>query len=134
MKLIKKTKNLGFAPHCIPDCFLRFWQQTLIISVNRINWLAFIMERRCFLYEVGWRQETREVAVSNPERNKSNLLTTLLNSVEITVQQPKPGLGRLFVQFLDHTQLHTHTHTNTHTVGLAGTTTQLVGEATTYTP
>jgi hypothetical protein len=43
------------------------------------------------------------------------------------VQQPKSGLGRLFVWFLDHTQTHTHP------VGLLRTCDKLVAETATYT-
>jgi len=52
------------------------------------------------------------------------------------VQQPKSGIGHLFVEVSSsHTLRHTHIHTHTHTymLGLLRTRDQVVAEATAYT-
>ena len=39
--------NSTFCPHTVVMCFVWIWEQTTIISLHNINWLAFITETEC---------------------------------------------------------------------------------------
>ena len=39
--------NSTFCPHSVFMCFVWIWEQTAIISLYNINWLAFITETEC---------------------------------------------------------------------------------------
>jgi len=42
-----KVHNSTFRPHSVFMCFVWIWDQTAIISIYNINWLAFITETEC---------------------------------------------------------------------------------------
>jgi len=46
-----KFTNSTFCPHSPFMCFVWLWEQTAIISLYSINWLAFVMEAPCVLWE-----------------------------------------------------------------------------------
>ena len=51
---VNLNRRSTFRPSSIFVCFVWIWEQTAIISLYNINWLAFITKTECLLRGTGW--------------------------------------------------------------------------------